>query len=282
MALANAINASQTGFQSQTSAGIWNGRTLTAGTGISITNGDGISGNPVISANGAAPDFSTNFIFWDDFLASKQTGSQNVIWSAQNWATIEASSNNPSVPSTQVAGRPGIIGITAGPNSEGACLSNAAASATPSYVSAGVGIFTYEASIKLDTLSVTNQVYVARVGIGNPVANSTEPTNGIYLAYTNTVNSGNWVGITRNASTSTSVNSSVAGSTNWIKLKFVANAAATSVEFFIDGVSIGTSATNIPTSQVGFFFQMARVSGANSKVMDIDYMTSTCALTTAR
>lgn len=50
MAIANAVDANQTGFQSQTSSGVWNGRTLTAGTGISISNGDGISGDPTISA----------------------------------------------------------------------------------------------------------------------------------------------------------------------------------------------------------------------------------------
>lgn len=54
MAFNNAINARQTGFQSLTSAGVWNGRTLTAGAGISITNGDGTGGNPVITATGGA------------------------------------------------------------------------------------------------------------------------------------------------------------------------------------------------------------------------------------
>lgn len=52
MAFNNAVNAKTAGFQSLTSAGVWNGRTLTAGTGISITNGDGIGGDPVISALG--------------------------------------------------------------------------------------------------------------------------------------------------------------------------------------------------------------------------------------
>ena len=42
MVLGNAVNASQTGFQSLNATnGAWNGRTLTAGAGISITNGNG-------------------------------------------------------------------------------------------------------------------------------------------------------------------------------------------------------------------------------------------------
>lgn len=53
MALANNVNATDQGFQSvNTTTGEWNGRTLTAGTGISIADGDGISGNPVISWTG--------------------------------------------------------------------------------------------------------------------------------------------------------------------------------------------------------------------------------------
>lgn len=44
------VNANQTGFQSLNAAtGTWNGRTLTAGTGISITNGSGTGGNPTLS-----------------------------------------------------------------------------------------------------------------------------------------------------------------------------------------------------------------------------------------
>lgn len=53
MAIANSVNASQQGFQSlNTTTGVWNGRTLIAGTGITITNADGTGGDPVISNSG--------------------------------------------------------------------------------------------------------------------------------------------------------------------------------------------------------------------------------------
>jgi hypothetical protein len=45
-------NLSTSGMIARTGAGTVAGRTLTAGTGISITNGDGVSGNPTISATG--------------------------------------------------------------------------------------------------------------------------------------------------------------------------------------------------------------------------------------
>jgi len=54
MAFNNAVNASTSGFQSLSSSGQWNGRSLVAGSGISITNADGTAGNPTISYTGSA------------------------------------------------------------------------------------------------------------------------------------------------------------------------------------------------------------------------------------
>jgi hypothetical protein len=53
MVFNNSLNASSSGFQSVTTGGVWNGRTLTAGAGIAIANGDGTAGNPTISVTGA-------------------------------------------------------------------------------------------------------------------------------------------------------------------------------------------------------------------------------------
>jgi hypothetical protein len=51
---ANSLNITQPGFQSFDGVSVFNGRTLTAGTGVSISNGDGIAGNPVIALSGGS------------------------------------------------------------------------------------------------------------------------------------------------------------------------------------------------------------------------------------
>lgn len=52
MATNNAINLNAAGMVAYDGAGTFSGRTLTAGTGVSITNGNGTGGNPTISAAG--------------------------------------------------------------------------------------------------------------------------------------------------------------------------------------------------------------------------------------
>lgn len=54
MVTANSINANSTGIAVYDGAGTWVGRSLAAGnTGVSITNNDGVAGNPTISVTGS-------------------------------------------------------------------------------------------------------------------------------------------------------------------------------------------------------------------------------------
>lgn len=66
MVFNNAINANQPGFQSLSSVGVWNGRTFQAGAGITISNPDGIAGNPTFSATAAG-------FTWNDITGGSAT-----------------------------------------------------------------------------------------------------------------------------------------------------------------------------------------------------------------
>lgn len=55
----NSLNIKESGLQSFDGVSVFHGRTLTAGAGISISNGNGVSGNPVISNTGSLVDLHT-------------------------------------------------------------------------------------------------------------------------------------------------------------------------------------------------------------------------------
>ena len=118
----------------------------------------------------------------------------------------------------------------------------------------GSGAITVEWKINSPvTLSaVAGETYFLYIGLANSASNATAPTDGVYFTYTDAVSSGAWVGTTTKASVSTSVvGSAMVVSTDY-KLKAVINATGTSVEFFINGTSIGTSTSNIPTAALTY------------------------------
>lgn len=84
------------------------------------------------------------------------------------------------------------------------------------------------------------------------LVNSTTITDGVYFRAEGS--SANWRAYTTASSTSTNTDTSTATDTDWHTFKFVVNAAASSIEFFIDGSSVATNTTNIPTStNLGLF-----------------------------
>lgn len=106
-------------------------------------------------------------------------------------------------------------------------------------------------------LSDGTNTYTARWGYADGATGAnilqSDPSNGIYFRYTHGVNSGNIQAVSRAAGVETVINTSVpppvytyntALSTS---LRFEVNAAATSIEFFVNGVSVGTITTNIPS-----------------------------------
>ena len=116
--------------------------------------------------------------------------------------------------------------------------------------------------------------YIIRVGLMSGIAAGL-PTDGVFFQYTNTLNGGNFVGTNRQAATSTDVNSTVAATTAWTRLGIVINSAGTSVEYFVDGVSIGSSALNIPTALLSFaaVIEKQGANSATSRNLDIDFLT---------
>lgn len=151
----------------------------------------------------------------------------------------------------------------------------------------GGGTYEYRTGVWLSNLSDATNDFTIRFGIGDSF-NGTDHSNGVYFEYNHGTNSGNWVGKTAKAGSRTSVSSAVAvAATTWVDLKFVVNAGATSVEFFVDGVSIGTSATNIPNTSSNlcapsFIQNRTAVAASAARYLVMDYIEIFQDLTTRR
>lgn len=134
----------------------------------------------------------------------------------------------------------------------------------------GGGYILYETIVNVPTLSDGTNTFDTSFGFGDGF-NNTAFTDGIYFRYTNAENSGQWRGVTESGGTQTFVDSSVAVTAGqWYHFSIVINADATSVEFFIDGTSIGTSSTNIPTS-AGLIFAITETVGTAARSIQTDY-----------
>ena len=135
--------------------------------------------------------------------------------------------------------------------------------------------------VNIGNLSTGVNTYILYIGLS--VGGTSEPTDGVYFVYSNGLNSGNWSGKTASASSRTTVNSGTAVTTGWHNLTLTVNAAATLVEFFVDGVSIGTANANIPSAAITPAFLMDYSAGtisAGTVQVDLFYLSQT--LTTPR
>ncbi len=147
---------------------------------------------------------------------------------------------------SQTAGgntHPGLIDITTGTTNTG----QAGIRTDTNSIVFGGGQWTLEWLINIMTLSTGSERFTLRIGFVDSV--TTNSVNGVYFRYIDSVNSGKWVLVTSNNSTETATNStSTPSGATYYKLKIIVNAAGTLATYYVDGSSIGTISTNIPTA----------------------------------
>jgi len=102
-------------------------------------------------------------------------------------------------------------------------------------------------------LSTALESFMVRAGLSQ-ISLPNNVDHGITFEYNHAENGGRWQAITANPTeTSTDTGITVVADT-WYDLQIEINGDATSVEFFIDGVSVATNTTNIPTGTFEQFY----------------------------
>jgi hypothetical protein len=132
----------------------------------------------------------------------------------------------------------------------------------------------FEGMVRVTTLSSAAQTYTYYMGFIDAAA--TEPVDGVYFRYTHGVNSGQWQLVCRSNNTETATNSSSAvAAATWYRLTILVNPAGSSAEFFVNGTSIGTCASNLPTGAgrgTGFGSNIIKSVGTTARTIDLDYL----------
>jgi hypothetical protein len=172
-----------------------------------------------------------------------------------------------------VTGHPGIAQEQVSSNGTVANL-NANASAAAMLLGNG-DYWRYETVLRIPTLSGSGQTFNFWSGFIDSNGND-DGTNVCFFKYSDTVNSGKWQGYCAKGGTSATCDTTVTVAANtWYRLNVTVNAAGTSVDFAINGVSKCqiTTTANIPTTTGTYYGnKVAKTAGATLRTVDVDYI----------
>jgi hypothetical protein len=190
---------------------------------------------------------------------------------------------------TSEASHPGILRLSTGTGATNfaAVASDAAESVGVLSVLSTGGRIHFTTWVRITTLSDGTETYAFAAGLNDCVyGGGCTPTDAIVITYTNSVNSGKWRGVCTEDSASTNVDdtgTAVAAAT-WYRLEFEINAAATSVEFFVNGTSIGSCGSNVADASdpLGPNVRFLKSAGTTARTFDLDAIKFYGELDTAR
>lgn len=176
---------------------------------------------------------------------------------------------------TAVSNRPGIYKLSTSTSSN-ARSSLIADPTNATNILLGGGQLMYETDVQIPTLSNSSETF--RFFVGLSANTQVASVTGVAFLYdssgvtTGSAASGNWQVVCANASScsyTTTTVPVVAG--QWYRLKAVVNAAATSVQFYIDGTLVRTETSNIPTTGVTPAVVLTKSNGTTARTALIDW-----------
>ncbi|KAB2842313.1 hypothetical protein F9K50_02260 [bacterium] len=220
-------------------------------------------------------EYSTRIEIFDDFIGTANGGIGPFNFNPAISGT--AAQVNVTAPGTDAFG---VIECLTGSTSTG----RAGIETSSSSIRFGGGKHVFETRVRIPTLSNGTDRFTVRIGFGDNI--TTDPTDGAFFRYVDNVNSGNWVCVTRSNGVETTSNTSTAPTTTgWQKLRIEVNAAASSVEFFIDGTSVATIITNIPSGsgrETAINLGIVKSLGTTGREFEADWVYFKVIPTTAR
>lgn len=217
-------------------------------------------------------------VVYDDFVLSGTSTSAYYNWTALG------SSNRHSSNAEQEAGHPGITSAYS-TSATWRGLIGVATTANSGDYKVGGGQLDMYFVVKTADLSNGANNFTNHIGMGTSGsfnASATDPDDGIFFKYNHGTNSGNWQCITRASSTSTTNNTSTAVTTDWTTLRISINAAGTDVTFYVNGASVATSSTNIPSVAMFPLWKHSRTAGTTERSLLVDLWVADQQLTTSR
>lgn len=185
---------------------------------------------------GLVPDPGITFPFEECLVASPLNSGVT--------SSVSGAGSSAALLGTAIPNRPGIIELITGTTTTG----RSALIGITDAVQLGALDCVYQGAVAIPTASDGTNRFTLRMGLGDSA--SAESVDFIGFRYTDNVNGGKWQAVTRKNSVETAVDTGQiieSPTPAWHKWGFRVNTAGTSVVFLIDGVTVATISTNIPT-----------------------------------
>lgn len=255
-----------------------------SGGGASLPSGTGSIGSSITTSDTGALAYTKQagisdiMIIEDDFVYEYQSSPIQTPWLSSN--------NNGSIRTTTFTSANVGVWQLASNNTAGdeaGIIRGAGGNGGQTIL--GGGVHQIVMYIQLPVLATGAEDFIFTCGLGSNLGafqNNEPGTDGVYFQY-NRSSSVNWIAGTRASNVTTTVATGIPVSTSYVQLRFDINAAASLVTFYINGTSVGTSTTNIPTvTSIGPGFKIRKTVGTSIRGVNVDYFRWYLRMTTPR
>ena len=259
-----------------------------------------IAGTMIFNTTEGYPEYYDTFWGWMPLYTSNEWKAKNGFEYSNDFMTFQSGdgfiiiansgSGSTSINASTINNRPGIQTLsTASSATAISRIQQVVGSTANSTFRLGGGRMIIDNWIRIPTLSDVTNRFQTLIGVGSS-ANGINQNSGLLFYYdeggvsTGSTASANWQVVSANANVRTWTTTSVPVVANqWYRLTIEINDACTSVVYKIDGVTVRTETTNMPTSlDVGILTGIFKSAGTTARTLDVDYLGFKQKFTTAR